>query len=123
MKKKYITIAKSLGIVLPACLLATSVEASATTIKDVANEEISIQQNVNQTNSHLMSNPVKARIVQSYNSETIISPYQIDHTNIHANYRIDHTNVHTDFRIDGSHTDQHSNTRAHHVDSHSNSPV
>ena len=117
MKKKYLTIAKSLGIILPACLLASPIEAKATNnVKDVLNNGVAIL-----NNSKKQSNPIKDRIVQSFNEEPQTALFQIDHTNVHANYTISHTNVHTNYRIDGKHTDSHSNTRAYHVDDHSNS--
>lgn len=68
-------------------------------------------------------NHVKDRIVQSFNLETSFSPYQIDHTNLHANYTISHTNVHADYIYDREHTNQHSNTPQKHVNDHSNSPL
>lgn len=118
MKKNYITIAKSLGIVLPACLMTSSVEANAT---NVDNGNIVIIQKEIMQKTQLASNPVKDRIVKCYNSESTISPYQIDHTNVHANYNVSHTNVHTNYRYSGGHTDTHSNTPAYHVNDHSNS--
>lgn len=119
MKKKYLTIAKSLGIILPACLLASSVEAKAAeNVKDVLNNGIAVL-----NDSKNQSNPIKDRIVQSFNEEPQTTLFQIDHTNIHANYTISHTNVHTDYVIDRNYTNQHSNTPAYHVNDHSNSAV
>jgi hypothetical protein len=119
MKKKYITIAKSLGIILPVCLLASPVEAKAVdNVKDGLNNEIVVL-----NNSENQLNPIKDRIVQSFNEEPQTTLSQIDHTNIHANYKISHSNVHTNYRIDGNHTDQHSNTPSYHVNDHSNSAV
>lgn len=118
MKKKYITIAKSLGIILPACLLASHVEAKAVNGKDVFNNGVAVQKD-----SKNQSNPIKDRIVQSFNEDPQTTLYQIDHTDVHANYTISHTNVHADYIYDGKHTNLHSNTRAYHVDDHSNSAV
>ena len=119
MKKKYLTIAKSLGIILPACLLATPVEAKTVdNVKDVLNNGVAISHGPKK-----QSNPIKDRIVQSFNEEPQTALFQIDHTNVHANYTISHTNVHANYRIDGNHTDQHSNTPSHHVNDHSNSAV
>lgn len=120
MKKKYITIAKKLGIVLPACLLFSSIEANA---ENENSSELATVQKEDVSNLHIKLNPVKERIVQSFNSETTFSPYQIDHTNIHANHRISHTNIHADYVYDRKHTNDHSNTPAHHVNDHSNSPL
>ncbi len=119
MKKKYLTIAKSLGIVLPVCLLASPADAKAAdNVKAVLiNGVATLSSPQNQ------SNPIKERIVQSFNEEPQTALFQIDHTNVHTNYTISHTNVHTNYRIDGKHTDRHSNTPSKHVNDHSNSAV
>ena len=119
--KKYIKIAQSLGIILPVCLMASTAEAKVANVKNAVDNEIAIPQNDNLVNYG--SNPIKDRIAQSFNSESTISPYQIGHTNIHANYRISHTDVHTDYTVQRRHVDQHSNTPSKHVNDHSNSKI
>ena len=121
--KKYVSIAKKLGIVLPACLLTSIAEAKKTSINDAVNNEITIPQDDNLTNSLFESNPIKDRIAQSFNSESKISPYQIGHTNVHANYRTSHTDVHSDYAVNNRHSNSHSNTPSHHVNDHSNSKI
>lgn len=118
MKKNFITIAKGLGIVLPACLLASTAEARTPVIKDDAKSEVTIPHD-----SQLESNPVKERIAQSFNLESETSPYQVTHSNVHANYTIPHTNVHSNVTVDNQHYNSHSNTKAMHCDTHSNSKI
>ena len=114
MKKNYFTIAKSLGIVLPACLMTSSVEAKAA---NVDNENIAIIQKENVQESQLATNSVKDRIALSFNSDPQTSQLQFDHTNIHTDYTVSHTDVHANNRYQN----QHSNTPAKHVNHHSNS--
>lgn len=118
MKKNYITIAKSLGIVLPACLMISSVEAKAV---NVDNENIALiqKEKENVQESRLATNSVKDRIVLSFNSDPQTSRLQFDHTNIHTDYTVSHTNVHANNRYQN----QHSDSPAKHVDHHSNSKV
>lgn len=116
MNKDFIKIAKTLGIVLPACLLVSTAKANLADVNDGVNNEYL-------ASSQVVTNSVKDRIVQSFNSESKDSPYQITHTNVRNNYTIPHTNVHTNFTVSGKHTDQHSNTKAKYVNSHSNSMV
>ncbi|MBR1801361.1 MAG: hypothetical protein IJ767_07745 [Bacteroidaceae bacterium] len=117
--KSYIKIAKRLGIVIPACLMTSPVESKAANVADFAGNEATVVSEDNVANP----NPVKDRIVQSFNLESTVSPYQIGHTNIHANYRIPHTNVHSDYMVQNRHSNQHSNTSAKHVNDHSNSKI
>ena len=120
MKKNFIEIAKGLGIAIPVCLLASTAEAGVakmTTIEDA----ISLQK---VTSLKAEKNPVKDRIIQAFNEEEVESPYQIAHTNAHANYNVPHTNVHSNYMTgNDSHVDSHSNTRGYHVDDHSNSRI
>ncbi len=120
MKKNFIEIAKGLGIAIPVCLLASTAEAGVakmTTIEDA----ISLQK---VTSLKAEKNPVKDRIIQAFNEEEVESPYQIAHTNAHANYNVPHTNVHSNYMTgNDSHVDSHSNTRGYHVDDHSNSKI
>ena len=104
MKKKYITIAKSLGIVLPACLIASVVEVTAANSE---NSDIAVFKKEKCAKGTTASNSVKDRIVKSFNSESTFSPYQIDHTNVHADYTIAHSDVHTDYVYNRKHTDIH----------------
>lgn len=118
MKKDFISIAKGLGIVLPACLLASTIEAKATNVKNSLNDDFSIVQKEKSD-----SNPIKDLIVNSFNSEPQTSPYQITHSDVHANYTIPHTNVHANVTVDNQHSNSHSNTKAMHCDTHSNSKI
>ena len=120
--KKFIKIAKNLGIVLPACFLPSTTEAKETNGDNIVNNEITILHE-DLANSHHESNSVKARIIQSYNSESTISPYQIGHTNVHANYKIKHTNTHANYNVKKKHVNSHSNTPSKHVNDHSNSKI
>lgn len=115
MKKKYYTIAKSLGIILPACLLASPTEAKAA---DNVNNGVAI---INDSQNQL--NLIKDRIIQSYNEEPQTTLFQIDHTNLHANHKYPHSNVHADYVVNKQHTNDHSNTPPTHVNDHSNSPL
>lgn len=120
MKKNFIEIAKGLGIAIPVCLLASTAEASVakvTSIEDVIGKEkvASLQ---------VEKNSVKDRILQAFNAEETESPYQIAHTNAHANYRVSHTDVHNNqWYGNNQHSDSHSNTPSQHVDDHSNSKI
>ena len=118
MKKNFITIAKGLGIVLPACLLASTAEARTPVIKDDAKSEVTIP-----NDSQPESNPVKERIAQSFNLESETSPYQITHSDVHADTTIPHTDVHANVNVDGKHTNSHSNIKPYHCDTHSNSKI
>lgn len=115
-KKTFIQIAKSLGIVIPACLLVSTVEANAANLPSNGKKNDVLKSGVE-------SNLIKDRIIKCYNLENQESPYQIAHTNVHANYRISHTNVHTDFYTGNRYTDSHSDTPQKHVNDHSNSAV
>ena len=119
MKKNYLAIAKGLGIILPVCLIASASEASASNGTELENKVAVHQDGLKKP--LFSSNSVKDRIVQSYNCESEESPYQITHTNVHANYTVPHTNVHTDRTYKNKHTNSHSNTPAKRVNQHSNS--
>lgn len=115
MKKKYITIAKSLGIIIPACLLASPVEAKEVdNVKDALNNGVSVL-----NDSRNQSNPIKDRIVKSFNEEPQTTLYQIDHTNVHSDV-VRHTDTHTDQKTDNGYINYHTNNTPPHVDTHSN---
>ena len=120
MKKNYLTIAKGMGIILPACLIASAADAKASSGTELENNEVAVHQE-GLTKPFFSSNSVKDRIIQSYNCESEESPYQITHTNVHANYTVPHTNVHSDRTYKNKHTNSHSNTPAKRVNQHSNS--
>ena len=119
MKKNFIDIAKCLGIALPACLMASTAEASMAKVSSLT--DVITQEKV--TSSQVEPNSVKDRIIQAFNEETTESPYQIAHTNVHANYRVSHTDVHNNYWDGNYHSDSHSNTPSKHVDDHSNSKI
>lgn len=119
MKKNFIEIAKGLGIAIPVCLLASTAEASMSKVTSLT--DVMPQKTV--TNSQVEPNSVKDRIIQAFSEEATESPYQIAHTNIHANYRVSHTDVHNNYWDGNYHSDSHSNTPSRHVDDHSNSKI
>ncbi len=112
MKKNYLRIAAGLGIILPACLIATTAEAKTAEAKDLISTEVSVE-----------SNSVKDRIAQSFNVDPQQSPFQLVHSNIHANYTIPHTNIQNNYYAGERYVNTHSNTPQKHVDTHSNSNV
>ena len=119
MKKNFIDIAKCLGVTIPACLMASTAEANmakATSLTDAICQE-------NVTSSQVKQNSVKDRIIKAFNEEATESPYQIAHTDIHANYRVSHTDRHNNYWDGNYHSDSHSNTPSKHVDDHSNSKI
>lgn len=118
MKKNYLKIAKGLGIILPACLLASTAEAKNAEAAGAVKTEI-----VAEANLQSESNAVRDRISESFNQEAETSPYQIAHSNVHANYTISHTNVHTDYSVQNKHQNSHSNTPSKHVNDHTNSKL
>lgn len=115
-KTKFIQLAASLGIVIPACLLGNVEKCEASDIKtSLPKMRIGESQEVN--------NPIKDRIMNVFNYEEQTPAQKIAHTNVHANYTVPHTNVHSNFRVGNRHTDSHSNTPKKHTNSHSNSRV
>ena len=112
--RKYVLIAKGLGLLLPACMIASAASAE-TVVKDTENNGVA--------SAESRINDVKNRILQSQYEESLPSSSQLDHTNVHADYTIDHTNVHTDIVVSNRHSNQHSNTPSKYVNHHSNSPV
>lgn len=115
-KRKFIQIAASLGVAIPACLFSLSQDCNATASKAVtpSAQSLSIKN---------ATNPIKERILNAFNAEEQTPASLIAHTNVHANYTIPHTNMHENYWISGEHTDCHSNTRAFHTNEHSNSKV
>lgn len=111
-KNKFIQVAASLGIAIPACLLGLTEKCEASETKTSSKILFAINQEE--------TNPVKERVLNLYNTEEQTPPTEITHANVHANYTVPHTNEHANFRVSGNHTDQHSNTRAKHTDQHSN---
>ena len=115
-KAKFIKLAMSLGLTVPACLLSLSTECSASVAKPQAVQKVLTPgfDKQNQVKSHLldMIGPIQGTEFK-----------QLAHTNVHANYTISHTNVHTDYKVDRRHVDSHSNTPSKHVNTHSNSKV
>lgn len=108
MKKDYLKIAASLGIAVPACLLASSIHAEATTgtVKSAGVE------------TKLFSNPVKDRMIQFYNAEEQTPIMEIAYTNTHANVSAKHTNQHSDYPHTNQHTDRDNNYCPSHTNSH-----
>lgn len=116
-KAKFITLAASLGIAVPACLLGISQDSQATVAKTPL-----IPQNSKVIKLDV-KNPIKEKIINNYNVNEQTPAFELVHSNVHANYTISHTDVHTDFNVGRHHTDQHGNTPAHHVDSHHNARI
>lgn len=114
---KFITLAASLGISVPACLLATSLQGQATVLKTTFPlHKVS--------NNAATNNLVKDKIVKVYNAVEQTPSTQLAHTDVHCNYTISHTNVHTDYSLNSNHhINQHSNTPDHHENCHSDSLV
>ena len=69
--------------------------------------------------SRNQSNPIKDRIVQSFNEEPQTTLYQIDHTNVHSD-EVRHTDTHTGQKTDNGYINYHTNNTPPHVDTHSN---
>lgn len=120
MKKiKFIEIAASLGVAVPACLIGMAQECEASVVKSHI-PEIKIELGRTQ----LKTNPVKDRIVDMLQVNKEDSNYQqLAHTDVHADYTISHTDVHTDYSVGNHYVDHHSNTPSKYVDHHSNSLV
>lgn len=116
--RKYVLIAKGLGLLLPACMIVSTASAE-TMVKDTENNEVA----VSSRSAECRINDVKKRFLQSHYVESLPSSSQLDHTNVHADYTIDHTNVHTDIVVSNRHSNQHTNTPSKYVNHHSNSPV
>lgn len=114
MKKiKFIQIATSLGIVIPACLMSFADKCEASESADMSKISPDIIMDE--------KNPVKDKIINSFSSEEQTPPTQLVHTNVHANFTVSHTNHHANFGHNSEHTNQHDNTPAKHTNQHSNS--
>lgn len=114
---KFIQVAASLGIAVPACLIILAQKSEASIAK-VKLPQLKIELGLEH------SNPVKEKITKLLNIDIDDSTYQqLAHTDVHANYTVSHTNVHSNYYVNDYHTDSHSNTNAYHCDTHSDSPV
>lgn len=115
-KAKFLKLAASLGIAVPACLLGLCAESHATVAKELPLKTAS-------ENNLKVQNQVKSHLLDMIGPISKTEYKQLAHTDVHANYTISHTNVHTNYNIDRKHVNHHSNTPSKRVNEHHNSPI
>lgn len=108
---KFIQVAASLGIIVPTCLLGIAEKCHASEAEN-SSRSLAVTSE--------KENPIKDKILNSFNAEEQTPPTELVHSNVHANYTVPHTDIHSNYKVDGDHTNQHSNTRAKHTNQHSN---